>query len=496
MSAELLLAWVNEEVRLTRPVLNFEEDLANGYLLAELLHRHMILPKLDGFSDKQGPNSKIENFRRLQPALVDLGVKFDSRLANAMMAKKSGVALNLIYQLKLAIDSAKAAGALYAGATGGGADAAAQLGNTRIRTQRRVVSDTMEASHFESMLKKSAQDPGELSQALALSQYNSFMLESVQRLEESSSQESHQHAAASQQRRQLEMGKMRESKRLMDEWQSEGYRKQRENLQKQKEREQQALRFELTRRDRKLRGAALDKARAAADGAGGIDQFEATLKRLASDDDGEADFSPNDVGRMGLNSDAHLASLAQSLPRAESMQTEADAFMDKLRARKLEEQHSRKEREVRRRKVMLEQAQAQSALEATRREELLLSKLGRQCAEERAIAEKLWQTQQEKAVMRENRELRETQYEERREADVRERIGRERELGAAARAEFAAQLALERQRAADAEAAAGAAARAKREAACRKMALELAGIAEAAAQMRETTQRLLPPKVL
>lgn len=498
MSAELLQAWVNDDVGLSRPVLSFEEDLANGFLLAELLHRHRILPKLEGFSDKQSVAAKMDNFRRLQPALVDLGVRFDSRLANAMITKRAGVALNLVYQLKLAIDSARSAGAMpaLACATGGAADAAAQLGGTRVRATRRAASESMQAAHFESMLKKSAQDPKELAQALVLSHYNTWMVESAARIEQVGSQEAAQKAAVSQQRRQLELSKMREGRRLMDDWQAEGYRKQRENVLRQKEREKEALRFELTRRDRKARSAALEAARAAADQAGGIDEFEVTLKRLGSGADGEADFSPADVSRMGLDSDTHLASLADAMPRATSMRGEVDSFMDRLRSRKQEEALSRKEREMRRRKVMLEQAQAQAALEEKRRQEALLTKLGRQCAEERAISERLWAAQQEAAVMRDNRQLRERQYEERRQADAADRIARERELGAAARTEYAIQLAMERARAEEAAAAAATAAKAERHAACRAMALQLADIAEAACEVRQSAQRLLPPKLM
>lgn len=267
MSTELLQAWVNDEVVLSRPVLSFEDDLANGYLLAELLHRHSLVSKLDVFADKQAPNAKIENFRQLHPVLVDLGVKFDSRLANAMIAKKSGVALNLVYQLKLAIDSAKAAGAMpgFTAASGGSLGAAPQLGTSRVRTTRRVSSEAMQASHFESMMKKAAQDPKELAEALVVSQYNSFMLASTRRMEDVASQEANQNAAVSQQRRQLELSKQRESKRLMDEWEAEGRRKHAENLATHREREKGALRFELTRRDNKLRTGALADARAAAD---------------------------------------------------------------------------------------------------------------------------------------------------------------------------------------------------------------------------------------
>ena len=67
---------------------------------------------------------------------------------------------------------------------------------------------------------------------------------------------------------------------------------------------------------------------------------------------------------------------------------------------------------MRRRRVMLEQAQAQAQLDEKRREEILLNKLNRQCAEERRIAALLYQTRREKEVMKANRELREAQCEQ------------------------------------------------------------------------------------
>ena len=65
------------------------------------LPRRLLLSRL------QAAITKIQNFRQVQQALVDLGVTFDSRLANAVITKKPGVALNLIYQIKLAIGSVR-----------------------------------------------------------------------------------------------------------------------------------------------------------------------------------------------------------------------------------------------------------------------------------------------------------------------------------------------------------------------------------------------------
>ena len=110
---ELLRSWVNDELKLSRPVSSFEVDMANGYLIGEILVRHGLLPghaPLEALQDKESPNAKISNFGMVQQALLDLGVKFDSQIANSIMTEKKGVATNLCYQLRLGLQNAKGAG--------------------------------------------------------------------------------------------------------------------------------------------------------------------------------------------------------------------------------------------------------------------------------------------------------------------------------------------------------------------------------------------------
>ena len=75
--------------------------------------RHGLLPghaPLEALQDKESPNAKISNFGMVQQALLDLGVKFDSQIANSIMTEKKGVATNLCYQLRLGLQNAKGAG--------------------------------------------------------------------------------------------------------------------------------------------------------------------------------------------------------------------------------------------------------------------------------------------------------------------------------------------------------------------------------------------------
>ena len=409
---ELLRTWLNDDLGLSRPVDSFEADFANGYLIGEVLLRHGLLPNADSLADKSTPMAMVTNFNLLQQPLLDLGVDFSSKVANAIMTEKKNVATNLCYQLKLGLENCVQSGS--APVHRRGMKDPVLLAST-IKPNRAPLQrfEAMQSEHFESLVRQAAKSEKELAEALSLSRYTEFMVEATRRADELDSLTHEQHEAHVSQRRQLQLQKMSEGRRLVGEWQAEGYAKHRANMGRRKATEQAALRFELTQRERKLGRELGATKKAAGEFTSGVDEFEATLKRLASDGggggDGDDGGAPPPMEGMDAAAADHLSRLARTLPDARAMEHEASNYMAKLRGRRQEEQASRKEREVRRRRVMLEQAQAQAQLDEKRREEILLNKLNRQCAEERRIAAQLYQTRREKEVMKANRELREAQ---------------------------------------------------------------------------------------
>lgn len=46
----------------------------------------------------------MDNFFKLQPTFMNLKIKFDSQLINAVMKEERGSALRLLYQLKMALE--------------------------------------------------------------------------------------------------------------------------------------------------------------------------------------------------------------------------------------------------------------------------------------------------------------------------------------------------------------------------------------------------------
>ena len=145
---ELLRTWLNDDLGLSRPVDSFEADFANGYLIGEVLLRHGLLPNADSLADKSTPMAMVTNFNLLQQPLLDLGVDFSSKVANAIMTEKKNVATNLCYQLKLGLENAKDGGGRPVHRRGNSQQVL--LGST-LRPTRTLLSkhEAMQQQHFD-----------------------------------------------------------------------------------------------------------------------------------------------------------------------------------------------------------------------------------------------------------------------------------------------------------------------------------------------------------
>ena len=135
------------------------------------------------------------------------------------------------------------------------------------------------------------------------------------------------------------------------------------------------------------------------------------------EDDVEEAIDPHEIQKFmtlkaPMDAMHHVKVLSKQLPPAEQSMKKSKEYVEKIRVcnfnildpiiniliififsrvtaqlRKLEEEFSRKEREQRRRKIILSQQNAQDEMEKSHLEELLLTKLMRQSKQERRIAE-------------------------------------------------------------------------------------------------------------
>ena len=103
-----------------------------------------------------------------------------------------------------------------------------------------------------------------------------------------------------------------------------------------------------------------------------------------------------------------------------------DEYVLKIRNRLQEDSHARKEREKRRRKVLVDQLKANETLEEFKREEALVTHLLRQSQFEKRVAVELLHARHEKDVFRKNRIINEEDVLNRREKEFKEALDKER----------------------------------------------------------------------
>jgi len=94
------LEWLNEEVKLSRRIFSIDHDLRDGYLLGELLFKFNQLDDISAFSSKGTPDAKIQNFCLLEPAMRQIGVTFNAKIAYDIMHAVHGTIRNLLYELR------------------------------------------------------------------------------------------------------------------------------------------------------------------------------------------------------------------------------------------------------------------------------------------------------------------------------------------------------------------------------------------------------------
>ncbi len=166
-----------------------------------------------------------------------------------------------------------------------------------------------------------------------------------------------------------------------------------------------------------------------------IDGFEKRNKSKKMDNDlNLADLEEN---RGYDDSNEHQNKLDPTIYLSKD---KADEYINKIRSRLQEDAHARKEREKRRRKVLVDQLKANEALEESKREEALVSHLLRQSQFERRIAVELLHARHEKDVIRENRIVYEREVLAKRELEFRDAMDRERELARLAKLEYFEQV--------------------------------------------------------
>lgn len=101
--ANLIVNWLNNELKLSRKVNIIEEDFANGYLFGEILNKYNQISYFNEFKNREDLNSKINNFKLIEKSFKELSIKLERAKLEDIINKKRGIATRYLYQLKMAL---------------------------------------------------------------------------------------------------------------------------------------------------------------------------------------------------------------------------------------------------------------------------------------------------------------------------------------------------------------------------------------------------------
>ena len=108
--SEILLKYLNKEVKLSKTIKSIEKDFKNGYLIAELLLNTGFLKEnnISLFNVNAKTKSEIKNnFILLKTDLANLGIHLDNSTINDLTNNVKGILPNLVYKIKIRIDRKK-----------------------------------------------------------------------------------------------------------------------------------------------------------------------------------------------------------------------------------------------------------------------------------------------------------------------------------------------------------------------------------------------------
>ena len=96
---DLLIKWLNDEIKLSKEITNIPSDFRTGYLFAELLHKMNHLPVLSQYKNSTKKGDILHNLDNLQKNLSQIGIQLDEKSKNRII--NSDIYTSRIYLYKI-----------------------------------------------------------------------------------------------------------------------------------------------------------------------------------------------------------------------------------------------------------------------------------------------------------------------------------------------------------------------------------------------------------
>ena len=225
------------------------------------------------------------------------------------------------------------------------------------------------------------------------------------------------------QKRKAELNKLQRNAGFMDEWLEKGLKEWRVNILKKKKRENEDEKFKFKQAEMTLTKLRTVKQEVKEEVYGEIKSFEKRVSQTPQRKS-EAPIAGTSDDELAGES---LGVSPEGTPAMSTKYLQGQKMAAVPKESKYKQGPYNKEREQRRRKMLMDQGKMQREVEARRREEDLIEKMNRLSRQEQELEYEAWRTTQCKAVVTENRKLREARYHKREDLDTEVAMIREEE---------------------------------------------------------------------
>ena len=97
---DILYNWINNEVKLSKQITNFNEDFSNGYFFGELLYKYKLLPQFNQFKNNSEKSSITKNYLLLQYKFDELKINFTQNDKKEIINKKKYKAEMMLFRIR------------------------------------------------------------------------------------------------------------------------------------------------------------------------------------------------------------------------------------------------------------------------------------------------------------------------------------------------------------------------------------------------------------
>ncbi|CAF3645652.1 unnamed protein product [Rotaria sordida] len=490
--AHILIDWLNTDVQLSKKIESnnsLASEFATGYLFGEILSKYGLQEDFPQFSTSKNSVSQLNNFTRIERTLHLLEIPFNTNNARQIMTMEKGAVQQLLYQLYTALNRKKKRNLT------GVAMETMKAPATKILAQA-------ETQQYQNLIKKQTTRQCDLSLQQLIAKHEQFKARQDEIINKQKYEEEEEKRQDLESKRQYLLNRSKE-KRTKD---ADMMAKIKANV------------VMIVKTPPLLSKQALERKRRIKkeiemqDTMNDIRRFEKRVLQHTEFDDDEG-FDENTQGESMNLSDMELSSPYEQENKEATSKMGAttsyelvtytkplqpgqvDPYILEIRRRLQEDIHARREREKRRRKVLVDQLRALEAIEDSKREESLVSHLLRQSQFERRLAVELLQTRHEKDVLRQNRIAYEKQLEIRRRQDFIEAMDREAELARLTRLEYAEQIQKDKELHDILQAEKAEAKHKEHVEFCTRITWQLVDFALKIGEYRQLTENLIPAKV-